>query len=243
MLIGKLVVPCLVGFMVLSLAAPGSSDAQILSLEFRGTVSQVDNPGGLPLDSSVFVSAPITAVFTFDTTVPDDNADPNVGVYNYNYDANNTGRVFAMTWTVGNYTFSSQSGPFGNEGSLGITDSNTLNVIDWYLLSGTGLAPDGGIQPYAGICQLIGPYTAMAGTGADIVPDPNDFYMSAFPDRRNMIMSLTTENYNPLNPIEGLAIIGYIDEVVVVPEPASLSVLVIGALAMLRRKKMFRRAA
>ncbi len=164
----------------------------------------MDNTNGSPLDGSVTIGTPITVTYTFDDSVPDDDPNVNVGDYMYNIIPGTTGRLFSMTFTVGNYRFTSAPGPFGGHpGYIAVIDSTSPLESDEYHVGCLEFTDSNNVHiDYAGI-GVYSPYDTHTGTAAWMQPD-----ISA---AEGAAVVLATDNYDPMNPVNSLGIVGEID--------------------------------
>ncbi len=190
--------------------------ADLVIVELGGIVNDIDTYGGLTFDGSLYVGSPMAGTFTYDSEAPPEPSYP----------------VTSISMTVGNYTFmhdptssKSPSCRFGVsyyirsgaprfDGTAYINGlPTTYDDADWHNLSilfslgGRNLEPPFGKLP-----------------DADSFPD-----ISAFDLERSF--SVGTDN----GPY-GFDINGEVTSLTIIPEPATLLLLALGGLVLVRKR-------
>jgi hypothetical protein len=212
--------------LVMSLVILAPASATIITVEVTGVVDGVGTHGGLALDGSVDIGSAMTGFTTYDTDTPD-LSDGSNGRY----------ALISILMTVGNYIFThdpmSSTSPFlyVSTGDLGY--SYTVRSLD-PRFDGT-IYIDGSPKTFDEVNFDPFGLTLMYLVDPDSIT--TDELPSSFPD----ISTFTTRNFSvgvdspPEEP--GFAIWGEVTSLTVVPEPATLLLLSLGGLALLRRRK------
>jgi hypothetical protein len=169
---------------------------------FTGSIDYIDNFNGTALNGTLAVGTPYTVTYTFDVDVP--SLSTSYGYYDYNVDASSAGRTFNMTLEVGDYTFTSSPGTYGNRGNIIITDNwNDPYWYDTYQVVGEGFSASNGLS----FNEIGGYATGYPDTHACIAPaflprNPADYDVRGF--------FATTADYSYENTT-GLALWGTLD--------------------------------
>ena len=212
--------------MLVSLVIVAPASATILTVEVEGVVDSVSVGGRFALDGSVGVGSAMTAFWTYDTETPD------LGTGSY--------AVISISMTIGNYTFTHN--PASSELSL-----FTVYTVDpGYYVRSDGPRFDGTIyvdgspktfdditweEPY-GRVRLMDVLTSSYEyiTSTEL---PNSFPdISVFDSRREF----RTGFGEPLSVSNRGTFIIEGDLTYLVPEPATLLLLGLGSLALLKRR-------
>ncbi len=210
------------------------ADAANLTYGFGGTVTKIDNLNSTVLDGSLAIDTPYLVVYTFDDSVPPSTSSPTSAGYNYNVSAETSGRTFSMTLTVGNYSFTSSPGSFGNFGSIAVYDNASFPYNDAYSVVGEGFNSSNSVILDEIGGALFGPNGTHAGTDVGLLPDN----VTAYTLTTGMLAM--TSDFDVSNPINGFAIWGSLDEFMVVPEPATFVILAPGLVLLIRRRRLER---
>jgi hypothetical protein len=217
----------LVVALVVLLGAP--SLALATTIQVTGMVTSIsNNTNTLVLDGSVAVGTVFTETYTYDPNLPDDHpADPAYGGYS---------PISAYTLTVGNYTLSDP-----NPGGHIIVQNDFINKDAYFaennstgqLIGSLGGTPD---SSFIDLVILSDNSHSAFNSDALQIPNPADFLDQNF--ARIAFLEGTGEGAKFLNIVFSIREIEQIPEPV--PEPASLTLLVLPA-AMLVRRRLSRR--
>jgi hypothetical protein len=208
----------------------GPSLVLATTIQVTGVVSSIsNNTNTLVLDGSVSVGAVFTETYIYDPNLADDHpADPTYGGY---------GPISAYTLTVGNYTLSDS-----NPGGFIVIQNDFINTDAYFafnnstgqLTGSLGGTPD---SSFIALVTLSDNSHSAFDSDALTIPNPADFLDQNF--ARIGFFEGTGEGANILSIVFTIRDIQEIPEPV--PEPASLTLLVLPAAMILRRRAWRRR--
>jgi len=201
--------------------------ATIITVEVTGVVDSVGTDGGLALDGSVIVGSAMTGYCTYDPDTPDANPSENNGHY----------PVISISMTVGNYTFThdptSSEYPFFNVYTVdpGYSLSTASRFDGTVYLDGTPQDIDWSIRSLE-LMELgtdSGEYIP-----TDALPDLDSWPdLSVFGWRRFEVAFHKSYSYG----YGDFVISGEITSLTPTPEPATVLLLGLGSLALLRNRR------
>jgi len=213
--------------LVVSLVFLAPASATIITVEVTGVVDSVATDGGLALDGSVIVGSVMTGFCIYDTDTPDEDPSEDKGKY----------ALLSISMNIGNYTFTHD--PMS-------TDSALFNVgyDNWWIYRVDSASPrfDGTLyidDSPKGYDDIAWDYTylklmkvgSQEYTTTDALPDSLPDFSVFDMDREFRVCF-----YEPSAPDRGYFDING-EVTTLVPEPATLLLLGLGGLALLRRRK------
>ena len=217
------------------LVLAGRASATVVTINVTGVVNSIDTNGGFVLDGSVVIDSIMTGFCTYDTDTPDEDPSEDKGYY----------PIISISMTIGNYTFTHD--PMS-------TDSALFNVgydNGWiYRVDSASPRFDGTIyvdgspktfdditweEPY-GEVKLMDVWTSSDGiiTSTELPTSFPD--ISVFDLRREFWTGFVEPSTVPNGG--GFLIEGDLTYLGVVPEPATVLLLALGGLALLRKSKI-----
>ena len=212
-----LIVVIVVGLAVFSPAARG----ELVTIRIEGVVDYVSDPFGL-VDGEITAGTAITGTYTYDLTTPDSNPLAEVGDYEHGLAPSG----FRMT--AGGYEFRTDP---ANVNFLIESIDNYAEVDALLLVSYNNLFPLDGIT-FTNITWTLHDYTGSALSSPTIsatAPVIDDWEVNLF-----QIGGSEFGRRVPGSKTFGIS--GYMTSAVVVPEPATMFLLVAG-IAVLRRRR------
>ncbi len=191
------------------LANLSPAGAELVTWGFSGKIDLVSDRDNV-LDGAVTVDSPFSGRFTFETTTPDSNpANPGVGEY--------SGAIFGVSGRVGTLSFSALAGP---SGQVFIRDHPPgIGSGDGFAAS----APVGLLGDTASFVVSVGDSTGAAITSIAIPTDLLDLDL------------FDTSGFRIELAPDGASFSGVLTELVVIPEPATLILLLLGSVGITRR--------
>ena len=219
----------LVVLMGLTISNTQTALATIITVEVEGVVNYFGTGGGLARDGSVGLGSTMTGYCTYDTETPDQADQADFGFY----------PVISISMTIGNYMFTHD--PTSSDPAY-----FTVGTVDpGYRVYSNAPRFDGTIyinetpQTYDDITwgytylELMNLWTSSGEyIPTDALPDLDSWPdLSVFDNRREFKASF----YDASN--SNFDIAGQVTSLTVIPEPATLLLLALGSLALLRRPR------
>ena len=210
-----------------------SASATIITVEVTGVVDYFNTEGGFALDGSVNIGSAMTGSLTYDTETPDEfPTNEDIGGY----------PLISILMTIGNYTFThdptSPDYPFF---IVGTVDPGYIASSDALRFDGT-VYIDGSPKIYDDITwswtylELFNLWTSSSEyITTDTLPDLDSWpELSVFDNRREFRVNFLES----LAPDPGsFDIYGEVTSLTVTPEPATVLLLGLGGLALLRKRR------
>jgi hypothetical protein len=216
--------------LVVSLVILAPASATIITVEVEGAVNSVTTDGGLALDGSVNISSVMTGYCIYDTDTPDVNpTNEDVGGY----------QLTTISMSIGNYTFTHDPTSPEIPYFIVVTVDRNYSAVSYVPRFDGTVYVDGVPSTYDDITWS---YTTLAlfdlltssseYITTDALPDLDSWpELSVFDTRRQFKARFYDEsNHN-------FQIYGEITSLTPTPEPATLLLLGLGGLALLRRRK------
>lgn len=205
--------------------------AAIITVEVEGTVNYFSTGGGFALDGSVGLGSTMTGFCIYDTDTVDQVSSELTGYY----------PLISISMTIGNYTFThdpaSLDFPFFE---VGMTDPVYIVGSEAPRFDGT-ITADGSPKTYDDITwgytylELFNLLSSYAYIPTDALPDLDSFLDLAVFDLRR---EFSARFFEPYAEDRGyFDIIGEVTSLTVIPEPATLFLLGLGGLFLLRRPR------
>lgn len=220
----------LVAVTVLVTSSVPPASATILTVEVAGVVDSVWTDGGLALDGSVNIGSIMTGSTTYDTETPDLSPIPENGKY----------ALLSISMTIGNYTFMhdlTSSDPFFYvfTGDPGYSVSTVSRFDGTVYLDGTPYSYED-IDWSIRSLDLMNLFTNSGEyIPTDALPDT-----SSWPDLSifDVVREFEVAFHKSYSYGDGdFVICGEITSLDVVPEPATVLLLGLGCLALLRKRR------
>ena len=213
-------------FLGIFLVFAASGVAEIVTIEVTGVVNGVGGSGGVTSDGSVVIGTVMNGSYTFDTDAPDLGAGDGYGLY----------EIVSISMSVGNYTFTND--PAG----IYAPPKIRLNSVGEKTYSVTSFSTS-----FDGIIYVDGltkTYDDLSWERTDLClaslvtssPDflPTDALPSSMPD---ISVFDIWKGFDVYFATEGGGHFGIHGELTSIPEPATILLLGLGGLALLRNRK------
>ncbi len=194
--------------MLLVASLPSRSQAELVTWGFSGEIDSVLDAENV-LDGAVTVGTPFSGRFTFESTTPDGNpSNPRFGEY--------FGAIFGVSGNVGVLTFSELDGPSGR---VLIRDNAPGAGTDRISFIAPTRLLDDSVSFSIGLVESTGTVFSSVAMPTGLLD------LSVF-DTARFGIELTPD---------GASFSGVLTDLVVVPEPATMILVMLGTICMMRR--------
>jgi hypothetical protein len=205
--------------LAIMLLLPISTNAVPITISITGNITSISGSG---VPSSIYIGSIFTATYTYDTSTPDSDPETYNGSYKFS-------SPYGMNITLGGYQFQTAASHIDGF-NIGIRNDDSgpplIGVNDWYTVGCSDFIPSNGIAIDSFRWHLIDPsHTAFSSDALPITApvlsdwEFNSFYISGF-DSSGKYLSLD----------------GTITQAVLVPEPLTISLLIMG-LSLCKRRR------
>jgi hypothetical protein len=199
----------------------GYVGAELVTIELTGEVTGLDDPVGW-INSEVTVGQEISGWYSYDTSTPDSNPLARVGDYYHH------SKPYGIELHIGDFVF--QTDPADVEFLLAVGDNFMYSSWDNY-----------GVGSYNNLPFSDEVYVTLIGWG---LQDPSGTALSSalLPATPPDVTQWSAMNWLRIelggNPDQSSAMIGgRVTSVSIVPEPATVLLLVMGGIALIRKKR------
>ena len=215
---------------VVSLVIVAPALAEVVTVEVEGVVDSIGTDGGFALDGSVSVGSTMSGYCTYETDAPDENPSEGVGYY----------PLISISMNIGNYTFThnpTSPNPALFEVYIGnpcySADSESPRFDGTVIVDGLPLTYDDIIWGDWALLELMD----LGTSSHEYIPNDALPDLDSFPDLSvfDRWRTFGTSFYDQGDGYFG--IYGEVTALTVTPEPATVLLLGLGSLALLRNRK------